>query len=103
MPNFTGKYLEDFVDYLDNETQTDDLSDSENEIEPFAIQREARSKKTSGRLFHHIISYGPYDMVIISKTLKMSCYHSLCHQVEFNLNLTSISIKVFFKFLRNHF
>ena len=45
MPNFTGKYLEDFVDYLDNETQTDDLSDSEDEIKPFAIKRELLIQK----------------------------------------------------------
>ena len=33
MPYFTERNLEDFVDYIDNETQTDDLSASEDEIE----------------------------------------------------------------------
>ena len=33
MPYYNEQDLEDFVDYLDNDTQTEDLSDSEDEIE----------------------------------------------------------------------
>ena len=33
MPYYNEQDLEDFVDFLDNDTQTEDLSDSEDEIE----------------------------------------------------------------------
>jgi hypothetical protein len=33
MPYYNEQDLEDFVDYLDYDTQTEDLSDSEDEIE----------------------------------------------------------------------
>ena len=93
MPNFTEKDLEDFVDYIDNETQTDDLSASEYEIELFAIQRELLIQKKL-QSFVSILSH--MDHMIWSSTFKnpkMSCNHSLRHQVEFNLNLTFISFK----------
>tara|TARA_B110000285_G_C14679506_1_gene403990 strand:- start:58 stop:228 length:171 start_codon:yes stop_codon:yes gene_type:complete len=44
MPYYNEQDLEDFVDYLDNDTQTEDLSDSEDESEEIEMDEKAMIK-----------------------------------------------------------
>jgi hypothetical protein len=44
MPYYTEQDLEDFVDYLNNDTQTEDLSDFEDEIEEIEMDEKAMIK-----------------------------------------------------------
>jgi uncharacterized membrane protein YcjF (UPF0283 family) len=45
MPYYNEQDLEDFVDYLNNDTQTEDLNDFEDEIEEIEMDEEAMNVK----------------------------------------------------------